>query len=203
MSDRGDRFESLGLDEGDRDGVVYIPGSTNDRGALMLLFHGFSGNGRGAIEAVRTQAARYGVIVVAPDSRGQTWDILEKGHFGPDLTFINRVMKSARELCEFTQFAVTGISDGASYALCLGPGNDFTTIAFSPGFSFPGEGEKRQPIFISHGTADHVLSFRHAVRIAGSFRERGYPITFHAFDGGHKVPPEVVDTAFEWWLGPI
>jgi phospholipase/carboxylesterase len=203
-----DRYEPFGLDEGGRDGIVYIPNSARHGSPLMLLFHGFSGNGRDAIETVRPQASQYGVIVAAPDSLGQTWDILEKGHFGPgrfgpDLGFINRVMELVRERYSPARVAVSGISDGASYALCIGPCNGFTTIAFSPGFAFPGETDERPPIFISHGTRDQVLLFQHAIGIADSFGDRGYPLTFHVFDGGHTVPSEVVDVAFAWWLGPL
>ena len=129
---------------------------------LMLLFHGFGGTGSREIVAVRDQADRHGVVVVAPDSRGQSWDIIVSGRFGPDVEFVDQLMAVVPQRYDIdpTRFAVSGISDGASYALCVGPRNDCTTIAFSPGFAFPGEGDARPRIFMSHGTRDPILAVR-------------------------------------------
>lgn len=196
-------YQELGLGANDRDGIVYVPDSAGHAAPLMLLFHGFGGTGRREIAAVRAQAERHGVIVVAPDSRGQSWDIIVSGRFGPDVEFVDKLMTVVPERYDVdpTRFAVSGISDGASYALCVGPRNDCTTIAFSPGFAFPGEGDARPRIFMSHGTRDAILPFEHTQRIAGNFTRQGYPLNFHVFDGGHTVPPDVADAAFQWWLG--
>src|SRR6478609_2999655 len=105
-------YEPLGIGDGERDGIVYVPASAGPGAPLMLLFHGFGGTGSREIVAVRQPAERHGVMVVVPER----YDIDPR------------------------RFAVSGISDGASYALCVGPRNDCTTIAFSAGFAFPGEG---------------------------------------------------------------
>src|SRR4051812_19046897 len=195
-------YELLGIGEGERDGIVYVPSSAGPGAPLMLLFHGFGGTGSREIVAVRDQADHHGVVVVAPDSRGQSWDIIVSGRFGPDVEFVDQLMAVVPQRYDIdpTRFAVSGISDGASYALCVGPRNDCTTIAFSPGFAFPGEGEARPRIFMSHGTRDPILPFESTQRIAGNFTRLGYPLHFHVFDGGHTVPPEVADAAFDWWL---
>jgi phospholipase/carboxylesterase len=198
-----DPYRPLGLGE-ERDGIVYVPPSAGPGAPLMLLFHGFGGTGRREIVAVREAADRHGVVVVAPDSRKQTWDVIVSGKFGPDVEFVDRVMTTVPSTYDVdpTQLAVAGISDGASYALCVGPRNDCTTIAFSPGFAFPGEQPARPRVFMSHGTRDPVLPFEHTQRIAANFTRAGYPLTFHVFDGGHTVPPEVADLAFRWWITP-
>ena len=195
-------YQPLGLGADGRDGIVYVPESAGPGAPLMLLFHGFGGTGSREIVAVRAQADRRGVVVVAPDSRGQSWDIIVSGRFGPDVEFVDKLMTVVPQRYDIdpTRFAVSGISDGASYALCVGPRNDCTTIAFSPGFAFPGEGDARPRIFMSHGTRDTILPFEHTQRIAGNFTRLGYPLNFHVFDGGHTVPPEVADAAFDWWL---
>ncbi|HEU0214332.1 MAG TPA: hypothetical protein VFR13_09625, partial [Jiangellaceae bacterium] len=64
----GERDEPLALDAG-RDGVLYVP-ETADPGAPLLVFlHGATGTGRAHLRAVLAAVERYGVILVAPDSR--------------------------------------------------------------------------------------------------------------------------------------
>lgn len=195
-------YERLGLSQDARDGIVFVPDSAGASAPLLLLFHGFGGTGTREIGAVRAHAERHGVVVVAPDSRGQSWDVIVDRRFGPDVAFLERVMEMVLQRYDVDpeRFAVGGISDGASYALCLGPRNDSTTIAFSPGFAYPGEGAGRPRIFISHGAHDPVLPFANAQRIAANLARQGYPVTFRVFDGGHTVPTEVADAAFAWWL---
>ena len=78
----------LGIDAG-RDGVLYVP-ETAERNAVPILFlHGAGGRGRRELRAVLAAADRYGVVVIAPDSRGVSWDILQGG-FGADVEFIDR-----------------------------------------------------------------------------------------------------------------
>ena len=66
----------------ERDGVLYVP-DTAEAGAPVLLFlHGASGSGRAHLRAVLAAADRYGVVLVAPDSRHPiTWDLIADGGF--------------------------------------------------------------------------------------------------------------------------
>src|SRR6185437_4861583 len=116
---------------------------TAERSApLMVLLHGAGGTGRRELRPVLAAADRYGTVIVAPDSRGRTWDLL-LGGFGPDVAFIDRALDAAVDRCDvdLARCAVGGISDGASYALGLGLSNGdifSTVIAFSPGFAAAG-----------------------------------------------------------------
>ena len=109
-------YEPLGIGDGERDGIVYVPASAGPGAPLMLLFHGFGGTGSREIVAVRQQADDHGVIVVAPDSRGQSWDIIVSGRFGPDVEFVDQLMAVVPQRYDIDprRFAVSGISDGAS-----------------------------------------------------------------------------------------
>ena len=62
--------------------------------------------------------------VLAPDSRGTTWDAIREG-FGDDVTFIDRALEHvfARVSIDPARVTVGGFSDGASYALSLGLAN--------------------------------------------------------------------------------
>ncbi len=68
-------------------------------------------------------------MLLAPDSRGATWDALpaQDGAFGPDVAFISAAL--AETFAQYNVNAATlgiqGFSDGATYA--LGLGTDFSS----------------------------------------------------------------------------
>jgi phospholipase/carboxylesterase len=204
----GGRDDPLGLGE-DRDGMLYVP-DTAEAGAPVLVFlHGASGSGRRHVRAVLAAADRYGVVLVAPDSRHPaTWDVIAEGRFGPDVTFFDRVLDAvAGDLgldVDLDRLAIGGVSDGASYALALGLSNGDvfgTVLAFSPGFLVVPAPIDRPRVFVSHGTADPVLPIDACSRsFVPALREAGYDVRFDEFDGGHTVPPHVSDGAVRWWL---
>ena len=196
----------LGLEDV-RDGVLYVPDTVEPDGPVLVLLHGAGGTGRRELRAVMAAADRYGVVVVAPDSRAVTWDVIVLGGFGADPAFIDRALESAAGRCDadFTRIAVGGISDGASYALSLGLCNGHlfpAVLAFSPGFVHPVEPAGKPRVFVSHGVADPVLPIDVCGRpVVALLRGAGYDVTFREFDGGHTVPPAVADEAVRWWVG--
>jgi phospholipase/carboxylesterase len=202
------RDEPLGLAAG-RDGLLYVP-DTAAAGAPGLVFlHGAGGSGRGHMRAVLAAADRYGVVVVAPDSRSPgTWDLIAEGRFGPDVAFLDSVLDALVDgldvAVDTSRLAIGGVSDGASYALAIGLSNGdifSTVLAFSPGFLVVPEAVGRPRLFVSHGTADPILPIDACSRsFVPVLREAGYDVRFDEFDGGHTVPPPVSDEALRWWL---
>jgi phospholipase/carboxylesterase len=203
------RDEALGL-EGGRDGLLYVP-ETAEPGAPVLVFlHGAMGNGRAHVRAVLGAADRYGVVLVAPDSRDATsWDLIAGGHIGPDVEFLDRVLDSLVDRPDLdvdpARLALGGVSDGASYALTVGLSNGDvfpTVLAFSPGFLAVPEPAGQPRIFVSHGTADPILPIEACSRsFVPALLGAGYEVRFHEFDGGHTVPAPIADEAVRWWLG--
>ena len=197
---------ALSLD-GARDAYLYFPaGWRPDRPApLALILHGAGQNGRDFLEAWREPADRSGAVLVAPDSRGRTWDAL-LGGFGPDVHFLDRALAAAFSRCavDTAHLAVEGFSDGASYALSLGTGNgDLFThiIANSPGFMRPPVQVGRPLIYLDHGTDDRILPIdRCSRRLAPALERAGYDVTYEEFDGGHRLPSTIAARSFEWWL---
>ena len=195
----------LGVGVG-RDGVLYVPETAEPGAPLLLFFHGAGGTGRRELRAVVGAADRFGVVVIAPDSRGPTWDIIPSGGYGPDVEFIDEALASvtSRLAVDIDRMAIAGISDGASYALSLGltNGDLFPAIvAYSPGFAVPGEPVGRPRVFISHGTFDNVLPIDMCGRrLVSVLRGVDYDVTFEEFAGGHTVPPEIAEAGFRWWL---
>ncbi len=190
---------------GQQDALVWVPGSY-DRAApapLIVLLHGAGGNAQGGLRLVGTLADEYGVILVAPASRGQSWDLLHAG-WGPDVETVDRALAFAFDhyAIDRTRLAIGGFSDGASYALSLGITNGALfshLLAFSPGFVAPAAHRGRPKIFISHGTGDTVLRIGSCSRrIVPALERMGYAVAYREFDGAHTVPAGVVREALTW-----
>ena len=204
----GGRDEPLALG-GERDGVLYVPDTAEAGAPIMVFLHGATGSGRAHMRAALGAVDRYGVILVAPDSRsGGTWDLIAERRFGPDVAFLDAVLDSVVERvdADTNRLALGGVSDGASYALSVGLANGdvfSAVLAFSPGFLAVPEPVGNPRVFISHGTADPILPIDACSRaFVPMLSEAGYEVMFREFDGGHTVPPPVADEGVRWWLGP-
>ena len=137
-------LHALGLSAG-HDGLLYVPaGYRADQPApLVLMLHGA---GRGAEEGMlpfRDRADDAGLVLLAPQSRYSTWDVVHVGGYGPDVAFIDEALALVFDTVAIApgRVAIEGFSDGATYALSLGliNGDLFThIIAHSPGFIVSG-----------------------------------------------------------------
>jgi phospholipase/carboxylesterase len=189
-----------------RDGLLYVPAGygADNMAPLALTLHGAGGDARSGISHFLHLADEAGVVLLAPESRGRTWDVLVGG-YGPDVEFIDRALKWAfdRMALDTRRLAITGFSDGASYALSLGltNGDLFThLIAFSPGFMAPATRRSKPPVFVSHGTRDRVLPIeRCSRRIVPQLDRAGYRVRYREFDGPHTVPESIAREALDWF----
>lgn len=194
-------LQPLGLG-GRRDGWLYVPeGYRAGRPApLVLMLHGAGGDAKGGLSPFRKLADEAGLLLLSPDSRQKTWDVIY-GRFGPDVAFIDRALEQtfARYAVDPTHIAAEGFSDGASYALSVGitNGDLFThVIAFSPGFMAPAAQHGKPRIYISHGLHDQVLPIERCSRqLVPRLQRAGYDVRYHEFDGPHTVPPEIAREA--------
>ena len=173
---------------------------------LLVLLHGAGGSGAGILKRLGTFADEAGIAVLAPDSRGSTWDAI-RGDFGPDVTFINRALERVFKTVAVDpqRIIVGGFSDGATYAISLGLQNGDLfrrVLAFSPGF-YVGDAPQGKPrVFVSHGTRDEVLPIDRCSRvIVPRLQKGGYDVTFREFDGGHEIPPDVARAGMRWSIG--
>ena len=170
---------------------------------LVVALHGAGGDAEAGLAILGGLADERGLLVLAPASRGPTWDAVTGSH-GPDAALLDRALTRVFSTVPVhpERIAVAGFSDGASYALGLGlaTGDLFgRLVAFSPGF-VPGTARQGRPaVFVSHGDADDVLPVdRTSRRIVPALREEGYDVTYREFAGGHSVPPEVAREAVDW-----
>jgi len=189
-----------------RDGQLYVPaGYRPDQPApLVLMLHGAGGSALGGLTPFLSLADAAGLVLLAPDSRSTTWDVI-RGQFGPDVDFIDRALTHTFERCAIdpARMTIEGFSDGATYALSLGLTNGDLfghVIAFSPGFMVPA-GQRGTPrLFISHGTRDRVLPIDVCSRrIVPPLQRAGYDVRYREFDGGHAIPGPIVREAVAWF----
>jgi phospholipase/carboxylesterase len=194
----------IGLASG-RDGLLYVPTSyrSDSPAPLALLLHGAGRDSSELVTPMRPLADTTGLVLVAPDARGATWDAIS-GSFFDDVTFIDRVLKNvfSRIRVDTARVRIMGFSDGGTYSLSLGliNGDLFSRIvAFSPGFIVNGPANGKPKVFITHGTRDSVLPIDQTSRqIVPRLKNAGYDVEYHEFDGGHGVTPDLLSQAVTW-----
>jgi predicted esterase len=197
---------SIELTPGSQRGLLYVPASyvPGKPLPLLLLLHGARGGAQGIIVHMTALAEAFGIIILAPEARGRTWDVI-LGGFGADITAIDEVLDWTFERCavDTKHLAIGGFSDGASYALSVGLANGdlFTHIlAFSPGFMEPPAIVGRPGIFVSHGTRDDILPIDPSSRVfVPNLKSAGYRVRYREFDGPHTVPDDIAREAMEWF----
>lgn len=189
-----------------RDGIVVVPPGREGPVPLVIMLHGAGATASDVVPMIADCAERHGAAILAPDSRGPTWDMLQRG-YGPDVAFLDRALDTLFAALDIdpTKIAIAGFSDGASYAISLGLTNGrlFSDIlAFSPGFAAPTRTEDAPRIFVSHGREDPVLPIgRCGRRVAAALEEAAYDVDYREFVGGHVVPLDMVEAAFTRFLG--
>jgi phospholipase/carboxylesterase len=167
--------------------------------------HGAGGHAQGMLAMLKPQADAAGVILLIPESRGATWDII-MGGYGPDIALLGESL--GKVFSEYPvdrdRVAVAGFSDGASYALSVGlmNGDIFShVLAFAPGFMIPTAVEGQPRIYVSHGTEDPVLPIEACSRrIVPQLKQAGYEVFYREFHGGHTVPPDIAQEGIEFFL---
>ncbi|MBW0144258.1 alpha/beta hydrolase [Sphingomicrobium clamense] len=211
----GGRFVML-----DKDAIGYLP-DPDPSGApapVMIVLHGRGGNAATALAGVVGEASRRGIALVAPKSRGQTWDALRAfssqstrspGRLpGGDAKQIANAVEalSAHGAIDRSRIALFGFSDGATMALSLGaarPADYPLVIAFAPGGILRTRGDAEQRFMIAHGTEDAIIPFSHgAGRVCPAVERLGRDVRFLPYGAGHVVDPAALGEALDSFLDP-
>ena len=190
------------------DGLLFVPeGYAPDTPVpLLVALHGSDGDALGGIAPFMSFAHDANTVIVAPQSRGVTWDMI-LGEYGPDIVTLDRMLAYTFNRCSVdpSRVAIAGFSDGATYALAVGLGNSdlFThVIALSPGFAAPASQDIMPSIYISHGTQDAILPIDVCSRsIVARLRRAGYAVHYREFEGEHNVPVDIGRGAVDWFVG--
>ena len=203
-------YSPLGITSA-RDGFLYVPTTyqASTPAPLVVLLHG-GGNGAKYWQdgGVGSLVDDLGIVVLAPDSRYTSWDLLTPGvqGFGPDAAFINTALAYTFQRCNIApaRIAMAGFAEGATESFGLGfiNGDFFTHVmAYSPGLLFAPWVQGKPKVFVSHGTGDLALSFENTkTQIVPKLIAASYDTTFVEFNGAHEVPGSIARQSFEWFL---
>ena len=208
------------------DGAVgYIPVSAGLHPPLLVLLHGAGHEQATMVEHFEAEADKRGLVLLAPDSRGVSWDKVlaaeappsvdspianQQSHSfsrSPDADRVEQAIANLAKILpvDRAHTVLAGFSDGATFALAMGMSRDHpfaAVIAWSPGIAIrtdnPARGRK---VYISHGRTDPILKFDVTKSdIVPLVKSEGGDVTFVPFDGGHDAPvwlkDEFLDAVF-------
>ncbi len=189
----------LGLDA--RDAHYFVPQGVDPAtpAPLLVMLHGKTQLANETLGEWRRAAARNRFIVMAPQSRGITWEV-DNGPVGPDAVFIDQALAAMfdRFRIDPKKIAVAGFSDGGTMALSSGLVNgDFFShiLAFAP-IRYHAPGAVGTPkIFIANGQEDPGASYAAARGMARQLEGDGYDVEFYGFKGGHFMDPDAIKRA--------
>ena len=198
---------------------AYLPkGLTGAPVPVLVALHGAGGQASTMLESYRADADTYGFILVLPQSKGPTWDMIVdlqsrlgaemkvQPRYGRDLKALDAALADlfARVAVDPARVGIMGFSDGATYAVSVGTANPLlfhTIIAYSPGPAFPTKFDPTQRIFISHAEEDPVLPYSVTRGLVTKLRVKKMPLMFVPFRGGHEVPKAIHAKAVAYFMG--
>jgi predicted esterase len=210
------------------DAVAYVPASAGPNPPLLVLLHG-AGRGRlWMIEHFRAEADKRGIVLLAPTSKGVTWDAVSVA-LAPSTRDSPLEMKMGRRFStsrdskrvdaaianlaiavafDRARTVLAGFSDGATFALAMGMARSETfaaMIAWSPGIAIEASRPARgRRVFVSHGRKDPTLHFEVTCGdIVPLLKTEGAKVSFVAFDGVHEMPAEASDAFLDATFGAV
>jgi predicted esterase len=210
------------------DAIAYVPASAGPHPPLLVLLHGAGHRQREMLEHMEGEADARGIVLLAPASRGISWDSVLAAEEPPSpgsalanararrftgSEDANRVEAAIAALgrqmpVDRARAVLAGFSDGATFALAMGMARSHAfaaVIAWSPGIAIrttdPAHGRK---VFVSHGRRDPLLRFDETCgEIVPMLQSEGAAVTFLPFDGGHEAPAGVKDAFLDALFGRV
>ena len=211
-----------------QDAVAYIPASAPAHPPLLVLLHGAGRERLLMVQHFEAQADKRGIVLLAPTSRGVTWDSVmdaeaplsedsplanRQSHRFSESGDAKRVDAAIAALSKIVpvdraRTVLAGFSDGATFALAMGMSRAHpfaALIAWSPGIAIttadPARGRR---VYISHGRTDPILSFATTCgEIVPLLQSEGAAVTFLPFAGGHDAPAWLKDTFLDAVFGRV
>lgn len=192
-----------------RDGWLYVPSLYvhTTPTPLVVMLHDADGSAS-YWDDYKAFADTYGVALLAIDSRYQTWDGIQTSNFGVDVDFLEEALEFTfdRVNVDPTRISIAGFGDGASYALTLGIANAalFTRVlAHTPALLQTPFARGFPKILVTAGINDDVVPWTTTRdNVVIGLNRQGFTVEFVTYDGGHSVPTDVRNHAFEIITAP-
>jgi len=200
-------------DRASRGGLsLYVPETSDGRkeAPLIVALHGGSGHGRDFLWAWLREARTRGALLLSPTAQERTWSIM-----GGEDVDAPRLVAAVEEVArrypvDRSRVLLTGMSDGATYALLAGLAEDtpFTHLAPACGVLHPyllAEGgihrARGRPIYLVHGALDWMFPVETARMARRALEGAGARVVYREIeDLSHTYPrdenPRILD-----WLG--
>jgi phospholipase/carboxylesterase len=198
------------LSENGRPFGMYVP-STYDPAkpaAVTVLLHGSGSSGEEMALNFKDYAEAANLVILAPNSRAPTWDLILFNQFGADLLFMDAMLKWAfdRINVDPARLSISGFSDGATYAVWVGlkNGDLFSRLAaFTPCTTIPRTRTGMPEVFVSHGLDDTVAPIETCSRtMVPNLEEAGYDVLYVEYPApegnGHFMTPPVITQGMDW-----
>jgi phospholipase/carboxylesterase len=204
-------------DHGSRGGLsLYVP-ETWEASAppapLVVALHGGSGHGRDFLWSWLREARARGVLLLSPTALDRTWSIM--GGEDVDAPRLQAAVEdvASRYHVDRTRVLLTGMSDGATYALLCGlaDGMPFTHLAPACGVLHPfllARGDiqhaRGRPIYLVHGALDWMFPVQTARMSRDALEMAGARVVYREIeDLSHTYPRDENPRILDWLLGPV
>ena len=192
---------------------LYVPETWDGRTPMPLVvaLHGGHGHGRDFLWTWLREARSRGLLVIAPTSRDRTWSIM--GGEDVDAEGLRQMVEAvaARYAVDRERVLLTGMSDGATYALLCGlrDGMPFTHLAPACGVLHPvllAEGgierARGRPIYMVHGALDWMFPVHTARMAREALAAAGARIVYREIeDLSHTYPRDENPRILDWLTG--
>lgn len=184
---------------------LYVPESYDGRSPwpLVIALHGGHGHGRDFLWMWLREAKSRRFLLLAPTARLETWNIVQPGF---DAGTIRQGMAycDANWAVDHERVLLTGISDGASYALAWGlrEAAPFSHLAPIAGVLPPMrlEHARGKRIFWVHGQHDWMFPVGNARQDCTRLEAAGADVTLRVVsDLSHSYPREWNDIILSWF----
>ena len=188
---------------------LYVPETWDGRlpRPLIVALHGGHGHGRDFLWSWLREARAREALVLAPTARGRTWSLMGEDLDGESLA---RMVESVgqRYPVDRARVLLTGMSDGATYALLSGlrEGAPFTHLAPACGVLHPallaGDALARArdlPIYLVHGALDWMFPVATARLARDLLTAAGARLVYREIeDLSHAYPRDENPAILDW-----
>jgi phospholipase/carboxylesterase len=192
--------------------TLYVPEARDGQSPMPLVvaLHGGHGHGRDFLWSWLREARSRGMLAMAPTSRERTWSIMGRADVDAEALRDMVASVAGRYPVDQARVLLTGMSDGATYALLCGLRDDmpFTHLAPACGVLHPflfGNGglarARGRPIYLVHGALDWMFPVQTARMAQEALVAAGARLVYREIeDLSHTYPRDENPKMLDWLM---